>query len=334
MVTIKNIAKELGVSVSTVSRAINNHPDINYDTKQEILETIKRLNYTPNALARSMIQKKTYTIGLMVPDITDLYFSAIAHDVEEVLSEVGYQIIYGNTGRNPEKEKNFLFNSLARKMDGLIVTPDFVDDDMIKWFQQIEIPVVFLRRRPPAELNIPFVDVDHYKGACQAMNYLHSLGHTNIGFIRMPEYSFTGLERYMGFKDSQEQKGIAPPYHVAIAEGKGMEDGARAMEQLLEMNPDLTAVFAGNDQLAIGAMEWMERNGIKVPEQISIVGFDNLELANLHWVQLTTVAQPCQDMGRKAALLLLDMLNEKNERPDSEILATSLVVRRSCKSLV
>jgi LacI family transcriptional regulator len=214
------------------------------------------------------------------------------------------------------------------------VTPDFVDDDMIKWFKQIEIPVVFLRRRPPSELNIPFVDVDHYKGACQAMNYLHSLGHTNIGFIRMPEYSFTGLERYMGFRDSQEQKGIAPPYHVAVAGGKSMEDGAIAMEKLLEMNPELTAVFAGNDQLAIGAMEWMERNGINVPEQISIIGFDNLELANLHWVQLTTVAQPCQDMGRKAALLLLDMLNEKNKRPDSEILATSLVVRRSCKSLV
>lgn len=333
MTTIKSIAKELGVSVSTVSRAINNHPDISFDTKQQVMETIKRLNYTPNALARSLIQKKTFTIGLMVPDITGMYFSEIAHNVEEVLSEAGYQMIYGNTSRNKEKEKHFLFSSLARKIDGLIVTPDFIDEDTIEMFKQIKIPVVFLRRRPPEELDVPFVDVDHYKGACTAMDYLHSLGHSAIGFIGFPKYSFTGQERFQGYKERQQEKDFFNPLHVVKADGKEMSDGAEAMATLLDRSPEITAVFAANDQLAIGAMEWMARKGIPVPDRISIIGFDNIDLTSLHWIQLTTIAQPRRELGRRAALLLLDMLKDKDYIPDSETLGTELIVRSSCKEV-
>ena len=332
MVTIKNIAEELNISVSTVSRAINDHPEVSFDTKQKVLKTIKRLKYTPNALARGLIQKKTFTIGLMVPDITDLYFSSIANDVEEFFSEAGYQIIYGNSSRKPEKEKKFLISSVERKIDGLIVTPDYVDRDMIEWLKQIGIPVVFLRRRPPSGLNVPFIDVDNYKGACTAMNYLYSLGHENIGFISMPEYAFAGRERQRGFLDTQNKKGV-DTYQIENTEENSMEQGAMALERLVKKAPNVTAIFAASDQLAIGALERLEQRGIKVPDELSILGFGDLELSRLHWINLTTMSQPWKDLGKKAASMLLNMLKDDEYIPKSEVLDTPLIVRRSCRQI-
>ncbi|MFD0680227.1 MULTISPECIES: LacI family DNA-binding transcriptional regulator [unclassified Paenibacillus] len=330
MPTIKDLAKELGVSVSTVSRALNNHPDIRQETKREVLEAMKRINYTPNALARSLIQRKSNTIGLMIPDITDPFFSAMAHDVEEVLSDNGYLVIYVNTSRRPDKEKRFLTSVLERKMDGIIVTPDFLDEDGIELLQRLKIPVVFLRRRPPQQLEMPFVDVDHYEGTCNAMDYLFSLGHKEIGFIGMPPYSFTGKERYRGYIDSLKKQGIEPAEKGIIWDGRTMQCGSRSMGKLMEDYPAMTAVFAANDLLAIGALEWLAEHKISVPGQMSVLGFDNLEVSNLHWIKLTTVAQPRQEMGRKAAELLMQMLLENRLTADSILLNTQLIVRQTC----
>ncbi|NOU95852.1 substrate-binding domain-containing protein [Paenibacillus sp. LMG 31456] len=330
MPTIKDLAKELGVSVSTVSRALNNHPDIRQETKQEVLEAMKRINYTPNALARSLIQRKSNTIGLMIPDITDPFFSAMAHDVEEVLSDNGYLVIYVNTSRRPDKEKRFLTSVLERKMDGIIVTPDFLDEDGIELLQRLKIPVVFLRRRPPQGLEMPFVDVDHYEGACNAMDYLFSLGHKEIGFIGMPQYSFTGKERYRGYIDSLQKRGLEPNPKGVIWDGRTMECGSRSMGRLMEEYPAMTAVFAANDLLGIGALEWLAAHDISVPGQMSVIGFDNLEVSNLHWIKLSTVAQPRKEMGRKAAELLMQMLLDNRLTADSILLNTQLIIRQTC----
>lgn len=328
--TIKDIAKELGVSVSTVSRALNNHPDISKETKEEVLRVIKQLNYTPNAVARSMIHRKTYTIGLMLPDITDPFLSSMAHGVEDVLSDSGYSIIYGNMSRRPDKEKRFLNSVVERKMDGIIVTPDFMDEETIDLLQRLKIPVVFLRRRPPAELDFPFVDVDHYKGSCDAIHYLISLGHREIGFIGMPEFSFTGQERYRGYVDTLQHYGIAPnPIGVAF-EGRTTAHGYQGMEKLAAQYEGMTAVFAANDMLGIGILEWLAVHEKQVPEQMSVIGFDNLEFADLHWIKLTTVAQPRMEMGKKAANLLMNMILENRLTAESILLDTNLVIRQTC----
>ncbi|MCS7463490.1 LacI family transcriptional regulator [Paenibacillus doosanensis] len=330
MPTIKDIAKQLGVSVSTVSRALNNHPDIREETKQEVLEAMKRFNYTPNAVARSLIQRKSNTVGLMIPDITDPFFSAMAHDVEEVLSENGYQVVYVNTSRRPDKEKRFLTSVMERKMDGIIVTPDFLDEEAIELLQRLDIPVVFLRRRPPAGLGMPFVDVNHYEGTCNAMDYLFSLGHRRIGFIGMPRYSFTGQERYRGYVDSLNRQGIEPDSKAISWNGRTIECGYKAMGRLLQDAPDMTAVFAANDLLGIGALEYSARHHIAVPGRISVIGFDNLEMTNLHWIKLSTVAQPRKEMGRQAAELLLQMMQSNQRTADSIILDTELIIRSTC----
>ncbi|TBL75649.1 LacI family DNA-binding transcriptional regulator [Paenibacillus thalictri] len=332
MPTIKDIAKKLGVSVSTVSRALNNHPDIREETKEEVLEAIKKLNYTPNALARSLIHKRSYTIGLMIPDITDQFFSAMAQGVEEVLSDSGYLVVYGNMSRSPKKERIFLQNASERKMDGLIVTPDTMDDEMIALLQRLEIPVVFLRRRPPASLQMPFVDVDHYKGTCKAIEYLLSLGHKDIGFIGLPDYSFTGRERYRGFVDTMNRHGIELHPNGCVFDERSIALGYQGMAQLHVNYPGMTAVFAANDLLGVGALEWLAENRISVPEQMSVVGFDNLEMTNLHWIKLTTVAQPRTEMGKKAAELLMEMISEKRLASESILFDTELVIRNTCAS--
>lgn len=331
MTTIKDVAKKLGVSVSTVSRAMNNHPDIRPETKQEVLEAMKELNYTPNAVARSLIQRRSYTIGLMMPDITDPFLSAMAQGIEEVLSDDGYQVVYGNTSRSREKEESFLLSAGQRKMDGLIITSDFMDSEMIQLLKNLDIPVVFLRRRPPAELEMPFVDVDHYQGSCKAVEYLLSLHHEHIGFIGMPEYSYTGQERYRAYRDTMNKHGIDIHPEGIVFGARSYEGGFQAMAQLASAYPQMTAVFAANDILAIGALEWLAEQKVSVPGQMSIVGFDNLEVSNLHWIKLTTVAQPRKEMGRRAAELLMTMIQTKGAKGSSILFDTELIIRNTCQ---
>lgn len=309
---------------------MNNHPDIRQETKEEVLEAMKQLNYTPNAVARSLIQRKSYTIGLMLPDITDPFLSAVAHGVEEVLSDGGYQVVYGNTSRRREKEINFLQSAAQRKMDGLIVTSDFMDQEMAELIRRLEIPVVFMRRRPPEELQMPFVDVDHYKGSCNALDYLLSLNHNHIGFIGMPETSYTGQERYRAYLDTLNRHGLTPRPQGRVVGERTYASGYESMGRLAEAYPEMTAVFAANDILAIGALEWLAEHNIPVPDRMSVVGFDNLEVSNLHWIKLTTVAQPRMEMGRKAAELLISMVREESLSASSILLDTELIIRRTC----
>ncbi|WP_282943169.1 LacI family DNA-binding transcriptional regulator [Paenibacillus sp. RC67] len=332
MANIKDVAKHLGVSVSTVSRAINNHPDVSQETKLHILEAIKTLNYRPNAIAKGLIQKKTFTIGLMIPEISDPFFSDIANAVEDSLAGHGYQVVYGNTSRNPVKEKQFISNAIERQFDGLIITPDGLDDELVDMLSKLEKPVVFLRRKTPAGLPIPFVDVNHYDAATIAVRYLLSLGHKNIGFIGMPQTSHTGNERHRGYRDVMSSCGLLDENNL-VAGGRTIEAGREAMGKLYAQNPSLTAVFSANDLLGIGALEWLAIHNISVPDQLSVIGFDDLEYANLHWVQLTTMAQPRQEMGRKAVELLLQMIAEKGTEAVSALIEAKLIVRRTCKPI-
>jgi len=330
--SIKDVAKHLGISVSTVSRAINNHPDVSEETKRLVMEAIKTLNYRPNAIAKGLIQKKTYTIGLMIPEISDPFFADLANVVEETLSEQGYQVVYGNTGRNPEKEKLFLINAVERQFDGLIITPDHFDKEFVELLAGLNKPVVLLRRRTPKGLSIPFVDVDHYKAATVAVDYLIGLGHREIGFIGITESSFTSNERLRGFVDTMRKHGLSADPDRIIFGGRTIDGGREAMGRLVERHPNLTAVFAANDLLGIGALEWLAMRGIAVPDQMSVIGFDNLEYADLHWIRLTTMGQPRDEMGRRAAQLVLQMIADKDTTPESHLIQAKLIVRNTCKA--
>ncbi|WP_255449088.1 LacI family DNA-binding transcriptional regulator [Virgibacillus sp. SK37] len=323
------MAKHLNISVSTVSRALNNHSDINEMTKEKVLKAVGEMKYRPNTIARSLIQNKTYTVGLMVPDIADPFFSNVALGIEEVLSAQGYQVVYGNTSRNKAKEKKFIESVFDRKMDGILLTPDNLDEDIISMLRNLKVPALFLRRRTPNSLNIPYIDVDHYEGACKAVEHLLSKGHRNICFMGMTEDSFISNERLRGFMETMHKHGIYPNDNQIVIAGRTIESGKLAMEKLYKKNKNMTALFASNDLLGIGALEWLSKNNIDVPNEVSVIGFDNLELSELYWIQMTTMAQPREMMGKMAAEKLLKMM-DNSEKGKSILLHAELIRRQTC----
>ncbi|WP_158737033.1 LacI family DNA-binding transcriptional regulator [Alteribacillus sp. YIM 98480] len=331
MKTIKDIAKELGVSVSTVSRALNDNPDIKKETKEKILEGIKRLNYTPNANARSLIQKKSKMVGLMLSDITDPFFSEIALGIEEVLSAEGYQVIYGNTLLNPDKEKEVLSSLLQRKIDGLIIKPGALDEELLNIVEQLDIPVVFLRKLKEYEqhLKVSSIDVNHYESAYKAVDHLINLGHDNLGFIGISKKASEGEDRLKGYINCLENQNISYSDDNIVIAGTKIEHGRKGVEKLLEKTPNLTAIFAANDLLAIGALEWLAENNYKVPEDVSVVGFENLEISSLHWIKLTTVDLPRKEIGVQSANMVVNMLSSETIKKEEVELDTTLIIRKS-----
>lgn len=300
----------MGISASTVSRALNDHQDVNENTKVKVKQLAEKLNYKPNNIAKSLVQNKTNTIGLMIPDITDPFFSVIAAEIENYLSARNYLILYGNTTRNKEKEKKFIEEVCNKQVDGLLLTPNFLNDEMISILSSLNIPVVLLRRRSPKHLpGIPFVDVDHYTGACNITKYLIDKGHQHIQFIGMTRNSFVNRERFQGFLDTMHKSNLFPDKNQFVYAGRTIKHGEKAIKRIYDKKT--TAIFACNDLLAVGAMEWLIKNNVQIPRDISIVGFDNLEISRLHMIQLTTMSQPRKEMGKAAAGMLFEMINGK-----------------------
>ena len=335
IITIRDVAKHLNISVSTVSRCLNNYPDVNADTRKRIFDAISELNYVPNASARNITRKSTHTIGLTIPDIQDPFFSANADAVEEVSRKQGYELIYGSLARSSSRLVDFIKRAVEMRLDGLIITPDVWDDELLRVLERLEMPVVALRRKPPPGVDIPYVDADHYNGARAMTEYLLSIGHRRIGHVE--HSTMLGAERRRGYVDVMHKHGLEP---VVRATGSttgrlaaSVNNGRRATEELLAAAPDLTAVFVASDLLAMGTMEHCDRRGIRVPDDLSIAGFDNLEYAEFYWFQFTTMEIDRLELGRRAATTLLRMIEGKVRKPKPSLLETNLIIRASTKPL-
>src|SRR5699024_8198953 len=223
-----------------------------------VLNVAYEIAYRSNNIVRSLISNKSYSIGLMVPDIADPFFSGIAAGVEDALSNEDYQVVYGNTSRDSTKEKKFIESVFARKMDGVILTPDKLEEDFVTLLKKLNVPFVLLRRRTPDGLDFPFVDVDHYGGTQQAVKHLINQGYKKIGFMGMSKESFTSNERLRGYLDVMREYNLEVTESQISIAGRTIDSGRVAMGRLYKSNPDLTAVFASNDLIGIGVLEWLE----------------------------------------------------------------------------
>lgn len=329
--TIRDVAKICGVSVSTVSRVLNGYTDISEETADRVLAAIKKLDYVPNDTARMLSKKNTRIIGLTIPDIKDPFFSENAAGAEKLLAENGYQIFYGNMERSADKLLNFLQQARQMRFDGLIITPDEWTGELLDTIPKLPMPVVALRRRPPQSSGVPFVDNDHYKGAMDMMAYLAGLGHTKIAHIVLP--TGIGEIRREAYLDFCRIRGIeARDVRVDLPANKldqAKENGYQAMRTILRQFPDTTAVFAGTDQLAIGAMVYLKEKGLTIPGDISVAGVNDMDYASLPWFDLTTMSLNREEMGRAAAQMLLDIIEKRQPHPENLLLGTSLIVRGS-----
>ena len=327
-VTLKDIGKEVGVSATTVSRALNNKSDISYEVKQKIKEVAERLGYSPNALARSLKAKKTSSIGVLIADIADSFFAPIVKGIENTAREMGYSIILCDTGEEYEQEKLALQMMLEKRVDGLLITPSQTEYGDILELKRKKIPFVLVGRHFDL-VESDYVITDDIKGAFSATDYLIKKGHKKILFINGPNYISSAKERLVGYKRALQEHAILLDKSLVKEGALKMEDGYRIMKEILSAGTKFTAVFAYCDFVVLGIMQALEEGKLKIPGDIAIVGYDDVAFARFLQVPLTTVHIPKYELGKEAMKLLKKKIEGEIQETQSVVLETKLVIRKS-----
>jgi LacI family transcriptional regulator, repressor for deo operon, udp, cdd, tsx, nupC, and nupG len=331
MVRIADVARMANVSTATVSRVISNAGTVKKETAEKVLEAIKKLNYQPNMLARQLRRSETKTILVVVPDITNTFFSAVLRGIESVAIENGYQVLLGDARNNVETETSYLTILGQKKADGLILLTARTDQKILEELSQ-DYPVV-LACEYYEGTQLPTVSIDNVSSARKATEYLISLKHKRIGHISGPLNVVVGRDRCKGFHQAMAKHGLSIDPSL-VQEGEfSFESGFNLMMKCLSLEEPPTAIFAGNDEMAMGAVKAAKSKGVRVPEDLSVVGFDDIKFASIFEPALTTIAQPTFDMGQKAMHLLLRLINNEELEKDQFILPDKLIVRDSCKEL-
>ncbi len=328
-VRMKDIAKDLNVSVVTVSKVLRNQGDISPATRRRVLKRAKELNYQPNWVARSLVTRKTYIIGLVVPDLMHSFFAEVAKGIANQVRPHGYNVLISNSEEDPELETSELNLLLARQVDGLIVASAQPLDD-ISIFRTIEdrkIPYVLIDRRFP-DLDANYVGADDEEIGRLATEHLVARGCRRIAHVAGPR-TVPGLGREHGYKATLAERGLPfSPQYVEIGLNSDVT-GHAAMKKLLKLNPRPDGVFCCNDPAAAGALRAILEAGLRVPEDIAVVGAGNISYSDLFRVPLTTVDQNSRAMGEKSADLLLDLLGAKRPRKTRQIVLPPHLIARA-----
>lgn len=334
MTTIVDIANKLGLSKSTVSRALSNNSEVSEKTRVLVKKTAKEMNYVGNQIARNLVKRQTNMVGFMIPDISDGFFPKMAIAVENTLSLAGYAVSYSNVSRDPSKVMNFLDSAIEQMMNGVFITLDDWSEEVCAKIASLRIPVISLRRKTIATLTdiVPYVDSDHYEGVDRGVRYLLSLNHNNIGYIGYD--TLVGRERTEAYKRSIRELGIDEHivYNPCYQNPQiRIQIGYQSTKKLFQDAPQITAIFAGDDQLALGVLQFAEENRIRVPEDLSVLGYDNRDIAQLYCIQLSSIHQQIEDIGNRAAALMIEMITNKEADKvfDSILVSPTLVTRRT-----
>lgn len=330
MVTMKMVAKRAGVSPSTVSRALSGKTPVDEKTRRRIMKAVKELDYYPNTLAKGLKEGKTDTIALIVPNIQYQIFPLIAKGVEDVARKNGYTLILCNTDEDPEVEKDYISKLRTRWVDGLIFATAVPKHTHILELKKSGFPVV-LALRTLDDL-VDAVAIDNFKAACEAVQYLIKTGHSNIAIINGSLETSLYRHRYEGYKAALAHEGIEFKEELVI-QGDSLDRGLYdIVYKRLESGIEFDAVFATSDPKAIIAMMAIKNFGLKIPEDIAVMGFDNMEMSMYVDPPLTTISQPLYDVGVKAAEKLIAIIKREEEQdPVIDLLPTKLIIRKSTK---
>lgn len=329
--TMKDIAREAGVSINTVSRALNGKPDVNEDTRKRILQIADRLNYVPNFLAKGLVTKNTRTIGVIVSDNANPFFARIIKGIEDYARSKGYNIILCNTDERYEKEEEAVRLLRERRVDGLLITltPAQKKRTDILELKRSGVPFVLLNRHMD-DIMTDYVINDNVYGAYLAVTHLVKLGHKRIGYISGPPQISSVRERLEGYRKAVFENNIEFDNSLVKESNLKMEDGYRLMKEFLELENKPTAVFTYSDLLAIGALKALKEANLKVPKDIALVGYDDIEFSSLLQVPLTTVHQPRYRIGEEGARILINRIEGKDSEGLYQIvLKPELVIRES-----
>ncbi|HUC78274.1 MAG TPA: LacI family DNA-binding transcriptional regulator [Vicinamibacterales bacterium] len=328
--TMKRIAGELGVSITTVSKVLNHHADISEATRNRVLAKVEELGYQRNAVARSLTLRRTHTLGIVIPDLMHSFFVEVIAGIEPVASARGFGLLLCSSGEDPRKERGELELLRGRQVDGVVIASAHAsgNTDMLKQLTRHGTGLVMIDRDDHPSVKCHRVVTDDEQVGVLATSHLIDAGRRAIAHVAGPAIVHA-RRRERGWRAALAARGIRPSEAWLVAGGFMEGDGYRAMKRLLAVKPRVDAVFAANDPAAIGAMKAIWEAGLRVPDDIAIVGAGDIALGDLLRVPLTTVAWSRQEQGRHAAELLLNGLDRQSDPPQRIVIPPRLIVRES-----
>lgn len=331
--SIKDVAREANVSIATVSRVLNNVDVVNEETKKKVLEAIEKLDYRPNIVARSLKTQKTKTIGIIIPDISNPMYPEIVRGAEDVSNIYEYNIMLCNTDLDPQKELEYLRVLGEKMVDGVIYISNSLEPTIMKTIKDTNMPLVLIETNG-RKTEYPSVVIDNKQAAIDAVNYLINKGNKKIAYIGTDREAVNASAiRYDGYKCALKENNISYNEDIVYFCKYSLkaEDGYEAMNSILEKAKDIDALFCVNDELAMGAINALRNNEIRVPEDVDVIGFNDTYGAEFFYPRLTTVAQPLYDMGSVATRMLIKKINNQPLDKKLFVLPYTLVERDSCK---
>ncbi|MFQ5343324.1 MAG: LacI family DNA-binding transcriptional regulator [Anaerolineae bacterium] len=328
MATIKDVAEHAGVSPTTVSHVLNETRYVSPELVTRVWEAVEDLKYQPNAVARSLRRKQTHTLGMIIPDNSNPFFAEVARGIEDLCFDLGYNVILCNSDQNRDKERTYIDLLTEKRVDGIVFVAAGGHAKHLQSVLERGVPVVVVDRELQ-DIQCDRVLTDNWSGGRKATDHLIQRGHKRIACIAGPSDLTPSWERVRGYREALEAAGLPFDEQLIRRGDFRAPSGYTAMQELLALPEPPTAVFVCNDLMAIGAMRAISEQGLGIPGDVAVVGFDDIALASYSNPPLTTMAQPRQEMGRLAAELLIKRVRDNDRPPQRQLLETRLIIRQS-----
>ncbi|SIS52261.1 catabolite control protein A [Salimicrobium flavidum] len=326
-VTIYDVAREANVSMATVSRVVNGNPNVKPATRKKVHEAIERLGYRPNAVARGLASKKTTTVGVIIPDISSIFFAELARGIEDIATMYNYNIILSNSDQNKDKEIHLINTMLGKQVDGLVFMGGDITEDHRQEFRNASVPVT-LAATLDESMETPSVNIDFEDAAYEATNLL--LSHSKrVAYVSGPDNTIVNTRKLNGYKKAMKEHGLGIDDELLATGDYSYDSGLEAAEQLLDLDERPSGVFVSSDEMALGVIHGFQDQGVRVPEDIEVFGFDNTRLATMIRPTLSTVVQPMYDIGAVSMRLLTKLMNKEEVEETNVILPHRIVERNS-----
>jgi len=328
-VTIYDVAREAGVSMATVSRVVNGNPNVKPTTRKKVLEAIERLGYRPNAVARGLASKKTTTVGVIIPDISSIFFAELARGIEDIATMYKYNIILCNSDQNKEKEIHLINTLLEKQVDGIVFMGSEITSEHAEQFERSPVPVV-LAATLDMKKKFPSVNIDYKQAVHDAVTYLIEKGHQKIGMLSGTlEDPINGFQKFIGYKEAIQEAGLEFDESLVNIGDYSYDSGMEAMAEFLALESRPTAIFAATDEMALGIIHGAQDRGFRVPEDFEVIGFDDTRLATMVRPTLTSVVQPMYDIGAVSMRLLTKYMNKEEVDNHIIVLPHRIEIRQS-----
>ncbi|OCA91408.1 catabolite control protein A [Bacillus sp. FJAT-27225] len=330
-ITIYDVAREANVSMATVSRVVNGNPNVKPATRKKVMEVIDRLGYRPNAVARGLASKKTTTVGVIIPDISNIFYAELARGIEDIATMYKYNIILSNSDQNKDKELHLLNTMLGKQVDGIVFMGGNITAEHVEEFKKSPVPIVLAGSLEQTR-EIPSVNIDYEQAVYDAVTEYIERGHKRIGFVIGPLHEPKNSElKLNGYRRALDEAGL-PFNEEYIVEGDYTYDsGVEAIEKLIDADERPTALLVGSDEMALGVVHGAQDKGFKIPEDFEVITSDNTRLSLMVRPQLTTLVQPLYDIGAVAMRLLTKYMNKEKVDEHIVVLPHRIEVRHSTK---